>query len=71
MMRMPVYVQALSPMYCKLGNFPENFIFVNSVKRHICDVKNVQLGHDLLISVSDRVISSFQEDFILTKINEL
>ena len=26
--------------YCKSGNFCKNFIFVNSVKRHICDVKN-------------------------------
>ena len=25
--------------YCKFGNFRENFIFANSVKRHICDVK--------------------------------
>ena len=25
--------------YCKFGNFRENFIFTNSVKRHICDVK--------------------------------
>ena len=27
--------------------FRENFIFWNSVKRHICDVKNLRLGHDL------------------------
>ena len=27
-------------VYCKFGNFRENFIFANSVKRHICDVKN-------------------------------
>ena len=44
MMRLPVYVRALSPMYCKFGNFPENFIFANSGKRHICDVKIVRLG---------------------------
>ena len=25
--------------YCKFRNFRENFIFTNSVKRHICDVK--------------------------------
>ena len=30
--------------YCKFGNFRENFIFANSVKRHICDVKNCDLG---------------------------
>ena len=55
--------------YCKFGNFLENFIFANSVKRHTCDVKNVQFGHDLLISVIDRVISPFQEDFIFTKLS--
>ena len=27
-------------------NFSENFIFANSVKRHICNVKNSLLGHD-------------------------
>ena len=25
--------------YCKSGNIRENFIFANSVKRHICDAK--------------------------------
>ena len=25
--------------YCEFGNFCENFIFANSVERHICDVK--------------------------------
>ena len=37
---------------------------MNSVKRHICDAKNSRLGHDLHISVNDRVISVFREDFI-------
>ena len=37
---------------------------MNSVKRHICDVKNSQLGHDLPISVNDRVISPFANGFI-------
>ena len=55
-------------MYCKSGNFRENFIFANSVKRHICDAKNLRLGHDLPISVNDRVISPFREDFIFTKL---
>ena len=54
--------------YCKFGNFRENFIFANSVKRHICDVKLSRLGHDLLISVNDRVISPFREDFICKKL---
>ena len=39
--------------YCKFGNFRENFIFSNSVKRHICDEKNLRLRHDLPISVND------------------
>ena len=50
--------------YCKSGNFRENFIFANSVIRHICDAKNSQLGHDL----NDRVISAFGEDLIFTKL---
>ena len=54
--------------YCKFGNFRENFIFANSVKRHICDVKNSRLSHDLHISVNDRVISPFREDLIFTKL---
>ena len=43
-------------MYCKLGNFGKNFTFANGVKRHICDVYNSRLGHDLPISVNNRVI---------------
>ena len=38
------------------------FIFANIVKRHICDIKNTQLGHDLPMSVNDRVILPFLED---------
>ena len=30
---------SLCPRYCKFGNFRENFIFANSVKRHNCDGK--------------------------------
>ena len=52
--------------YCKSGNFRENFIFANSVKRHICDIKNSQLGYDIPISVKDRVISPFCEGFIFS-----
>ena len=51
-------------LYCKSGNFCENFIFAESVKRRICDTKNSPLGHDLPASVNDRVISPFLEDFI-------
>ena len=28
-----------SSIYCKSGNFRENFIFANSVKKHNCDAK--------------------------------
>ena len=41
---------------------------MNSFKRHICDVKNSQVGHDLAISTNDREISSFGNDFIFTKL---
>ena len=54
--------------YCRLGNFHENFIFANSIKRHISDVKNWQLRHDLPISINDRVILPFREGFIFTKL---
>ena len=54
--------------YCIFVNFRENIIFANSVKRHIRDVENSLLGHDLPISVNDRVISPFREDFIFTKL---
>ena len=54
-------------MYCKSGNFRENLIFANSVKRHICDEKS-RTGHDLPISVKDRVISPIREGLIFTKL---
>ena len=38
---------------CKFGNFRENFIFANSDKIHICDVKNSRVEHDLPVSVND------------------
>ena len=41
----------------------------NSFKRHICDAKNSRLGHDLHISVNNRVILAFREDFIFTKLH--
>ena len=52
--------------YCKFGNFRENFIFANSVERHICDVKNSRLKHALNIhvSVNHRVISPFREGLL-------
>ena len=54
--------------YCKFGNFRENIIFANSVKRHIRDVENSLQEHDLPISVNDRVISPFREDSIFTEL---
>ena len=44
-------------LYSKFGNFRENFIYANNVKRHLCDVKKSRLKHDLHISVNDRAIS--------------
>ena len=60
--------QNINFAYCKFGNFHENIIYANSVTGHICDVKNSLLGHDLAISVNDRVTSPFHEDFIFTKL---
>ena len=54
--------------YCKFGNFRENFIFANSVKRHICDVQTSQLRHDFTISVNDRVVLLFREGLTFTKL---
>ena len=61
-------IQLTPGKYCKFKNFRENFIFANNVKRHICDVKNSPLGHDLPRSVHDRVILPFGEGFIFTEI---
>ena len=41
---------------CKFVNFREHFIFANSIKRHICHIQISRLGHNLHISVKDRVI---------------
>ena len=43
-------------------------MFAKSVKRHICDVNSLQLGHDLPLSVNDMLILPFREDFIFTKL---
>ena len=51
---------------CKFRNFHKNFIFTNSVKRHICHFKISQLGHDLPTFVKDRVISPFHAGLIFT-----
>ena len=54
--------------YCRFGNFRENFIFANSIKRHISDVKNSRLMQVIPISINDRVILPFLEGFIFTKL---
>ena len=40
-------------MYCKSGNFRENFIFANIVQRHIYGAKYSRLGYDFSISVNE------------------
>ena len=54
--------------YFRFGNFRENFIFANSIKRHIRDVKNSRFRQDLHLSINDRVILAFREGFIITKL---
>ena len=49
--------------YCRFGNFRKNFIFVNSIKGHISDVKNLQLRQGLPIAINDRVILPFPKVF--------
>ena len=52
--------------YCRFGYFRENFIFANSIKIHISDVKISRLTQDLhIISINDRVILPFPDGFIL------
>ena len=58
-------------VYFRFGIFRENFIFANSIKRHISDVKNSRLRQDLPISINDRVMSPFREGFIFTKLCEV
>ena len=55
-------------IYYKFGNFRENFIFANSVKRHICGVKNSRLGHELPLLVNGRVSSQFREGVVFNKL---
>ena len=53
---------------CKFGNFSENFIFMNSLKLHICNAKNSRLEYDIPVSVNSRVISPFNKGFIFMKL---
>ena len=54
--------------YCGFGKIREDFIFANSIKRHISDVKKSRLRQGLPISINDRVIFPFREGFIFTKL---
>ena len=54
--------------YCKFGKFRENFIFANSIKRHICDSQSSGLRHGLHVSVNNRLNLLFREGFIFTKL---
>ena len=47
--------------YCRFGNFREDFIFANSITRHISDVKNSLIRQDLPKSINVRVILPFRE----------
>ena len=56
--------------------FARFFIFVNRVKRHICNIKKLGLEHDLLISVNEShlvgiLFSQICENKTITKISEL
>ena len=64
-----MFLSEHSISYYKSGNFRENFIFANSVKRHSCAAKNSRLVHYLPITVIDGVISPFCGDFIFTKLS--
>ena len=48
--------------YCRFGHFRENFIFANSIKTHISDVKNSRLRQDL-----SACISINESDFAIRK----
>ena len=66
-----VYVQmqgTVSAVNCRFGNFSENFIFANSIKIHISDVKNLRLRQDLSIPINGIVILPFREGFNFTKL---
>ena len=56
------------PNTVNLEIFRDNFIFANSVKRHICDVQIWRPRRDLPILVNDRVISLFCEGLYFTKL---
>ena len=62
-------IESYNKITCyRFGNFRENFIFANNIKRHISDVKNLRLRQDLLISINDRVILPFRDGCVCTKL---
>ena len=59
-------------LYCKLKNVLENLTSTYSVKRHICNLKKLQLGFDLPTSINDRdTFVTFREGFYFHKISHL
>ena len=50
-------------------NFCENFIFQNNVKTQICNIKNLKLGHGLVIFVNDRVIFAISRGFYFREVS--
>ena len=62
-------IESYNKIKCyRFGNFRENFIFANSIKRHISDVKYLRLRQDLLISIHDRGNLPLREGCICTKL---
>ena len=61
----------LNYKYCKFGNFRDISISANSVKTHICDVKNLRQRRDLPISLNERVISPIRVFFAKFRICEV
>ena len=51
-----------------MNNTVSSNFFANNVKRHVCVVTNLQLGHDLPTSLNGSVICSFREGFIVAKL---
>ena len=55
--------------YWLFGNVRENFVSAKSIKSIFAKLKkNATIRHDLPISVNNRVISQFCEDFVFTKL---
>ena len=66
LMENPIGLKRVNILY--IQKFRDDFIFSKSVKRHICNFKNLRLGHDLPIPINVRLISLFCESFIFMKL---